>query len=204
MSTLSKHLFAALLGTAIISSCSRPVAYFQPQAREQFKSTPVEAVAVATPVQPVEASPVETPAPALVATPAEQVAQAKQAISQVEAYVRNDSKLASNKKLTKRMERLNQLLTTTSTKATLTPNAASTQKTTLMQRMMLKKLDKKIKNHVAPEETKVMSSNMRLGLIIGLVGLLLWILGGGTVLGVIGLIGFIVGIVLVILGLVNT
>ena len=204
MSTLSKHLFAALLGTAIITSCSRPVAYFQPTAREQFKTTPAEAVAVATPTQAVDATTVEASAPVSDATQAEQVAQTKQAISQVEAYVRNDSKLASNKKLGKRMERLNELLTTASTKATVTPTATSSKKTTLMERMMLKKLDKKIKNHVAPDETKVMSSNMRLGLIIGLIGLLLWILGGGTVLGVIGLIGFIVGIVLVVLGLVNT
>lgn len=202
MRAFSKYLFAALLGTAIISSCSRPVAYFQPTAREQFKSTPTEAIAVVSPTEAIDVSAVEAPTPAP-ATPAEQVTQTKQAVSQIEAYVRNDSKLASNKKLTKRMERLNELLTTANTKAPVTANTASTKKTTLMERMMLKKLDKKIKNHVAPDDTKAMNSNMRLGLIIGLIGLLLLIIGSGA-LSVIGGIALIVGIVLVVLGLINT
>ena len=209
MRAFSKHLFAALLGTALITSCSRPVAYFQPTHREQFATTESQPVVAVTPAETVEATAVvETPSKDI-ATPVEQIAQTKQAVSQVEAYVRNDSKLASNKKLAKRMTRLNELLTTASAKATIAPNAtasaaASTQKTTLMQRMMLKKMDKRIKNHVAPNETKVMNSNVRLGLIIGLIGLLVWILGGGTVLGVLGLIAFIVGIVLIILGVANT
>lgn len=204
MRALSKHLFAALLGTALITSCSRPVAYFQPTHREQFASTEAPAV---TPAQTVETTvAVETLSKDIV-TPTEQIDQTKQAVSQVEAYVRNDSKLASNKKLAKRMTRLNELLTAASAKAAVAPAAsaaASTQKTTLMQRMMLKKMDKRIKNHVAPDQTKAMNSNVRLGIIIGLVGLLLLLLGGGTALSVIGLIGFIVGIVLVILGVANT
>lgn len=205
MSTFSKHLFVALLGTAIISSCSRPVAYFQPTAREQFKSSPTEAVAVISPTEAVEVPTVEapTPAPAVPATSAEQVTQTKQAVSQIEAYVRNDTKLASNKKLTKRIERLNELLTTASIKAPVTANTASAKKTTLMQRMMLKKLDKKIKNHIAPDDTKAMSSNMRLGLIIGVIGLVLLIVGSGA-LSVIGGIALVVGIVLIVLDLINT
>ena len=57
MRMLSKSLMAALIGTALISSCSRPVAYFQPTAREQFKSVQSEAVAVTpvTAMQPVSA-----------------------------------------------------------------------------------------------------------------------------------------------------
>ncbi|WP_420147756.1 hypothetical protein [Spirosoma sp.] len=204
MSTFSKYLFSALVGTALISSCSRPVAYFQPTAREQFKSVQPEAVAVATPAQTVEATPVETSAPAVAVAETEQVKQTKQAVDQLDAYVRNDSKLASNKKLTKRMDRLNQLLSNATTKAAAPASAASTKKATLMERMMLKKLDKKIKNHVAPDEAKAMNSNVRLGLIIGLVGLLLWLLGGGSVLSVIGIIGFVVGVVLILLGVINT
>lgn len=200
MSTFSKHLFAALLGTALISSCSRPVAYFQPTAREQFKTAQPSTAAV-MPTQPVEATAVDASEPAVSSTPVEQISQAKQAVSHVEAYVRNDSKLASNKKLTKRMERLNEVLATASTKAPVTANA-STKKTTLMERMLLKKMDKKIKNHVAPDNTKAMTSNMRLGLIIGVIGLVLLIVGSG-VLSVIGGIAFAVGVVLVVLGLIN-
>lgn len=201
MRTLSKHLFVALLGTALISSCSRPVAYFQPTAREQFKTAQPEAVATTTPIETSQPAIVETPAP--VAAPAEQLAQTKQAISQVEAYVRNDSKLSSNKKLTKRMARLNDLLTNTSNKATVTTNLTSAKKSTLMERMMLKKIDKKIKNHVAPDQTKVMDSNIRLGIIIGIIGLLLLLLANGGVLAVLGAIGLIVGLVLILLGVIN-
>jgi hypothetical protein len=204
MSTLSKHLFAALAGTALLASCSRPVAYFQPSARENFKTVQTEAVVATAPVEAVQPVAVTTEAAAPVATPTEQVAQTKQAVDQLEAYVRNDSKLASNKKLTKRLAKVNEMLTTASTKATASTNLAPAKKSTLMERMMLKKLDKKIKNHVAPEKTNAMNSNVRLGLIIGLVGLLLWLLGAGSVLSLIGVIGFVIGIVLIIIGVVNT
>jgi DNA anti-recombination protein RmuC len=209
MSTLPKHLFAALVSTTLLASCSRPVAYFQPSAREHFTSAQPVAVAVTT---PAEATPATEPAqsagiaaamPEQAAPTNQQLAQTKQAVDQIEAYVRNDSKLASNKKLAKRMSRLNEMLTTTRTEATVTTNAASAKKMSLMERMVLKKMDKKIKNHVAPDETKAMNSNVRLGLIIGLIGLILWLLGGGSVLALIGLIGFIVGLVLILLGVIN-
>ena len=203
MRTLSKHLFAALLGSALVSSCSRPVAYFQPTAREQFKSAQPVAVATTTPIETSETPVVAMPAPIATPAPAEQLAQTKQAMSQVEAYVRNDSKLASNKKLAKRMARLNDLLTNTSYKATVTTNVASAKKSTLMERMMLRKIDKKIKNHVAPDQPKAMDSNIRLGIIIGIIGLLLLLLANGGVLAVIGAIGLIVGLVLILLGVIN-
>lgn len=204
MRAFSKPLFAALLGTALISSCSRPVAYFQPTIREHYASVQTETAATTTPVETAQPSVVVTPAPETTAPVAEQLTQTKQAVSQVEAYVRNDSKLASNKKLTRRMERLNELLATTKTKTPVTANAASTKKTTLMERMMLKNIDKKIKNHVAPNEAKAMNSNVRLGLIIGIVGLLVLLLSNGGALAVIGAIGLVVGLVFILLGVINT
>jgi len=207
MSTFSKNLFTALIGAAILSSCSRPVAYFQPTARENFKSAQPQAVAAVTPVAEesvaAQSAEVATITPATAAPVEQQLAQTKQAVSQVEAYVRNDNKLASNKKLAKRMTRLNEMLATTSAKTEVATNLASTKKMSLMERTMLKKIDKKIKNHVAPDQTKAMSSNVRLGVIIGIVGLLLLLLGGGSVLGVIGAIGLIVGLVLILLGVIN-
>lgn len=196
MRTPTKHLFAALIGTAFLASCSRPVAYFQPTAREQFKTVQPAVVAVET-VAP------QTPEVTQPAAPAEQLAQTKQAVSQVEAYVRNDSKLASSKKLVKRMAKVNDLLAAASNKAAVSTKATSAKKMTFMERTMLKKLDKKIKNHVAPDATKAMNSNVRLGLIVGLVGLILLLLGGGSVLGVIGVIGFIAGLVLILIGIIN-
>lgn len=209
MSTVSKHLFAALAATVMLSSCARQQAHFQPTARESFKTVKTESVAQVSPVvtpvvEPVtatETSPalVETP----VAAPASELVQTKEAVSQLEAYVRNDSKLSSSKKLTKRMARLNELMAATSDKAVAATPTTSAKKMSLMERMVLKKMDKKIKNHVAPDQTNAMNSNVRLGVIIGIIGLLLLILGGGSVLGVIGLIGFVVGLVLVLLGVIN-
>lgn len=208
MSMFSKHLFAALLGAAVLSSCSRPVAYFQPSARENFKSAQPN-VAVVSPAEAVQPTTEAQSADVVLTTPAtlvpveQQVAQTKQAVEQVEAYVRNDNKLASNKKLAKRMVKLNEMLAATSAKTTVSANAAPAKKMSLMERTMLKKMDKKIKNHVAPDQTKAMNSNVRLGVIVGIIGLLLLILGGGSVLGVIGGIGLVVGLVLILLGVIN-
>lgn len=199
-------MLSALVSTAILSSCSRPVAYFQPTAREHYTSTQPKA---ATPVKAEEAVVAQeaTVAPEATVTPAtpssaEQVAQVKQAVNEVEAYVRNDNKLASSKKLTKRLARLNEMLTS-NTKSTVASNNASEKKMSFMERTVLKKMDKKIKNHVAPEKAKYMNSTLKLGLIIGLIGLLLWLLGGGSALAVIGFVAFIVGVVLIILGVVS-
>ncbi len=131
MNTLSKNLFAALMGAALLSSCSRPVAYFQPSQREHFTPVKTETVAVVTPVEAAQPAVAPTPA-APVAAPDEQVAQAKQLMSQVDAYVRNDNKLASNRKLTKRMARVNELLTTETAKTTLAVNTTTTKKMSLM------------------------------------------------------------------------
>ena len=202
MRTLTKHLFAALVGTALLASCSRPVAYFQPTAREHFAVNKPEKSTVVTPAEgTVETAVVSDETPAVAVA---QVEQVKQAVSQVEAYVRNDSKLAASKTLTKRMARLNKLLTTATDKAAVSTKATTAHKMTFMERTMLKKMDKKIKNHVSPEKTQAMNSNIRLGLIVGVIGLILLLLGGGTILGVLGLIGFIAGLVLILLGVINS
>ncbi|MBD2699339.1 hypothetical protein IC229_01735 [Spirosoma sp. BT702] len=204
MRTLTKHLLAALAGITFMASCSRPVAYFQPSARENFKSVPATTVAVAAPSENEVVQPATENVSAQPAESATQVTQVKQAVDQVEAYVRNDNQLASNKKLTKRMARLNEMVAAASDKATVSTNAVSTtKKLSLTERIMLKKIDKKIQKHVAPEKTKAMNSNVRIGLIVGIIGLLLWLLGAGSVLSLIGLIGFVVGLVLILLGVIN-
>ena len=101
------------------------------------------------------------------------------------------------------MVRLNELMATASDKAVSSAPVTSAKKMTFLERTMLKKMDKKIKNHVAPDQTKVMNSNVRLGLIIGIIGLILLLLGGSSVLSIIGAIGLIVGLVLILLGVIN-
>lgn len=202
-STFTKHLCAALMGAAILSSCSRPVAHFQRGPVERYNTPQTETVAAVTPtpaeaVQPAE---VVATAPVAVATPApaEQVTQANAAITQIEAYVRNDNKLATDKKLNKRMDRVKTMLATTATKASLAPSATtSAKKTNLLERMALKKIDKQIKNKLSPQRTMA-KSLLTIGLIIGIAGLIL-ILVGSTGIGVIAVI---VGLVLILLDLLD-
>lgn len=206
MKMFSKSLMAALVGTALISSCSRPVAYFQPAAREQFKSvqsavvTTTNVAAIpATTMEPVSAEVVAPEAIAAVpgTMPAEQVAQARQAVSQIDAYVRNDSKLLSNRKLVKRMDRVKQLLSNTSASDAASKKVTTAQKTSLIQKVMLKRMDKKIKNHLSPERAMA-KSLLTIGLIVGIIGLLLIILNVASPLGIIALV---VGLILILLDL---
>ena len=200
MSYLSKNLLAALVGVAVLSSCSRPVAYFQKSQRENFKATPVEHVAVVTPIESVQPA-VETPAAVATPSPAEPVAQAKAAMNQLDAYVKNDSKLAGNRKLAKRMARANALLA----EAEANPTAVTApHKATFMERIVLKKLDRKIKSKMAPEQTKAFLDNkIRNGVIVGAIGLVLAIFVSGVV-GVIGSLLLAAGIVLIVWGVLET
>lgn len=198
----SRNLAVALMGAAILSSCSRPVAYFQRTQPERFtaKTETVAAPAVTNEVAAVATTPAVDVAPVapVAAEKAEKVAQAKEVMNQVDAYVRNDSKLASNKTLTKRIAHAKQMLASAETNTALNTTAASTKKMSLMEKMVMKKLDKQIKKHVAPEEAKALNRNVRNGIILGAIGLILSLFGG--VIGIIGLILLVVGVVLILLG----
>ncbi|GAB4043217.1 hypothetical protein [Spirosoma jeollabukense] len=197
MKTFSNYLIATFLGVSIFS-CSRPVAYFQPTSREQFKSTQPNVTSVAKETQPI-ALEIASTTKALPEQDlsAQQVDQAKLAMNRFEAYVRNDSKLTSNRKLTKRMARVSELLAKTNSQMDLSTKALSAQKTTLVQRVMLKRIDKKIKNHLSPERAMA-KSLLTIGAIVGIIGLLLIILNVASPLGIIALV---VGLVLVLVDL---
>ncbi|GAB4031256.1 hypothetical protein [Spirosoma jeollabukense] len=203
MNTFSRYFFATILGTTILSSCSRPVAYFQPSAREHFATTSTKAAPakiVATPSPAI----VETTTPVAIATPTEQVAKANVALDQMDALVHNDSRLADNKTVQKRLNRVRTLLASASAKASLTPTEVSApRKMNLLERMMLKKVNKKINKQLAPanpERAMAIQPLLVLGAILVIVGLLLLIFGSGTAT-TIGLIGLLGGAVLLLLGL---
>lgn len=203
-STFTKNIYAALMGAAILSSCSRPVAYFQRGPVEHHGAPKTETVAVATPVATAQPAEVVATEPVAVAAPApaEQVAQASVAVEKLDAYVRNDNKLAADKKLTKRMDRVKEMLATATTKASLTPNATtSTKKAGLLERMAVKKIDKQIKNKLSPKRTMA-KSLLTIGLVIAIIGLILLLVGNGG-LATLGLIGLLVGLVLVVLDLLD-
>lgn len=187
----TQHLCIALLGAIILSSCSRPVAYFQ---RSSVDPARTQALAVVEPsqTQTLAAEPSQT----------EVLAKATSTITQLEAYVRNDNQLASNKKLTERMSRVKSLLTPTH--GTLTPKATNTpQKMNLMERLMLKKLNKKINHQLAPAHTAKTTVNPVIligGIVLLIGGLILLIAGTGTA-AFIGLIIALIGALGTVLGL---
>ncbi|GAB3722767.1 hypothetical protein [Spirosoma lituiforme] len=203
MRMFSKHIVAALLGTAVFSSCSRPVAYFQPTAREHYATAPAKAAPVA---QVEMAAPVaaQTPATATVAAPSEQVAQTTAALDQVDAMVRNDSKLSADKTVQKRLNKVRTLLAASSAKAALAPTEANApKKMNLMERVMLKKMNKKISKQLAPanpEKAMVNSGTLAGGAVLVIVGLLLLILTTGTA-ATVGLVAVLVGAVILLIGL---
>jgi FKBP-type peptidyl-prolyl cis-trans isomerase len=138
-----------------------------------------------------------------VVAPTEQVNQAKQTVNQIEAYVRNDSKLASNNKLTKRIERVKSLLNSavTKTSSASTTNVAS-KKMTLLERVAVKRIDKRIKNKLAPDQTMA-KSMFTIGIIVAAAGLVLLLIGNGFG-AALGGIALVVGLVLIILDLVQS
>jgi hypothetical protein len=187
MNTLTQHVCAALLGVAIFSSCSRPVAYFQRSSVEPSVKT--LATTVAEPTQAV-------------AAPTELLVKANETITQLDAYVRNDSKLATNKKLTEHMSRVKTLLT--STHGTLAAKASNApQKTTLMERLMLKKINKQINRQLAPKhaEKSTISPVILIGGIVLLIGGLILLIAGTGTAAFIGLILALIGALGTVLGL---
>ena len=199
----SKHIVAALLGVAVFSSCSRPVAYLQPTSREHFATAPVKAAPV-TQAESAAPAVVQTPVTASVTTPSEQVAQTTTALEQMDAMVRNDSKLSADKTVQKRLNKVRTLLAANSAKAALAPTEANApKKMNLVERMMLKKMNKKISKQLAPanpEKTIVNSGTLAGGAVLVIIGLLLLILTSGTA-ATVGLVAVLVGAVILLVGL---
>ena len=186
-STLTQHLCAALLGVAVLSSCSRPVAYFQRGPVESFATSNTQTVA--TPVQAIttlDQPPVKASSP----------------MAQSEAYVSTDSKFATNKTVTKRMVRLTNLLA--STAGTMSPKATNApRKMNLIERLVIKKMNKQISKQLAPNHPeKAMLNTGKLigGAVLLIAGLIMLFAGTGTVafigiiLSLVGALGILVGV----------
>lgn len=184
-STKYLYLCTALFMTTALSSCSRPVAYFQ---RESLKlatianSQPVDVPtlnqAIASPIKPITTT------------------------SQFEAYVRNDNKLALRKTLRKRMDKVETLLV--STLETLEPSVNySAHKVNMVERLMVKKMNKRNHQQLAPDEPKkAMGDRIKLfgGILLLVVGAVIMIAGAkpilflGLILALAGVVGIIAGL----------
>jgi hypothetical protein len=201
MKTSTKHVLFALSFTALLGSCSRPTATFQsshaqrfysPQPTATVSAPAEEAVAVATPAAVTTPETVVAPAPVAVATKAD----IETMLVKTEAVASTKATAGESRKLARRIAQVREVLA--KSPVTATTNTA-TKKNSLVQRMMLKHMDSKMKNQLAPDQPQV-KSMLTIGLVVGLIGLLLLLIGTGTV-STLGFVALIVGIVLVILGL---
>jgi|GEM_PF-767234 len=212
MRTLTQLAACALLSATLFTSCSRQVATYQPMPVEQFaRQTPSAPATIQAPEEApmVAAAPVELPAEAAPLTAAAQMKSVEQQIQ--EAIVRNDSKLADNKRLAKRMARVQSMLAEAQAKAVAPAAGQSVRKANFLERFAMKKvenmvtkgIDKKIHKTLAPKEaqdSKAVTGLLRVGLIIGIIGLILAFIPGVSWLGVIAIV---VGLILILLDLLD-
>ncbi len=205
MKNITKQVALALTGVALFSACSRPYATYQPSASARIATQEAPIVAARPATAPVLAPvAVDQPAVTEAATvaPAPAIAAVREQLAEA---VASNKAAVSDKRVQKRLARVNDLLTVAERQSVTAPAVASAHKLTLTERLMMKKVAKKINRTLAPDQTQA-TSNTRLGLIIGVIGLLLILVGGiagsGAIV-LIGLIGLIIGLVLLLLGLAN-
>ena len=211
MKTSSRNAIYALIVTVLFSACSRPYATYQKMPVEHYGSrktqTPVAVPAevvttektLAT-TQPEAAIIPSSSLPAVANTPSVEIANAKAAVDQVVASSVN--KVTSNK-LQKSMARIQKMLGAETTQTSMDSRKAGVaKKTNLVERLMLKNVDKKIKNALAPNHPnapKAVNVMVTVGAIVALIGLILYL---ATASNAIGITLLIVGLVLLLVGLI--
>jgi hypothetical protein len=200
----TQRLLVGLLMTTLFTACNRPVAYFQKSPREHFAvTTPTPTPVVTTESAPVAlAAPTATPETA--SSPVAQATQVNEALNQMDAMVRNDSKLAADKTVQKRLNRIRSLVAATSAKSTLAPSATTApKKASLMERLVLKQMNKKISKQLAPNNPNKTMANtgiLATGAVLVIIGLLLLLLTTGTG-ATVGVIVLLAGAVILLVGL---
>ena len=203
MKAFSLPVLAALSLATVLSSCNRQQALFQ---RTSAVSYATPAPAKATPAvteQATIAPEVVSTTPTDAAAPATQTVQAKAALAQMDALVSANPALAENKRVEKRMSKVRTMLTNMSTASAAPAATAAPKKMNLVQRMMLKKMDRKISKQLAPanpEKAMISTGTLALGAVLVIVGLLLILLTTGTG-ATIGIIALLAGAVVLLLGL---
>ncbi|QHW01546.1 hypothetical protein GJR95_32945 [Spirosoma endbachense] len=190
--------------TTLFTACNRPVAYFQKSPREHFAvTTPTPAPVVTTESAPVALA-ATTVTPETASGPVAQATQVNEALNQMDALVRNDSKLAADKTVQKRLNRIRSLVASTSAKSTLAPSATTApKKASLMERLVLKQMNKKISKQLAPNNPNKTMANtgiLATGAVLVIIGLLLLLLTTGTG-ATVGVIVLLAGAVILLVGL---
>ena len=196
MNMRTQQFLLGLLMAFLFTACSRPVAYFQKSERESFT------VKTKTPVAAPAAIPTSTVSePAANELPTNQAVQAQAALTQLDAVVRNDTKLVTNRSVQKRLAHVQNLLASATKKAAASAFPAKAQKMSFAQRMLVKKMNKRISKQLAPEHpNQPMASNsiLILGAIVVIAGLLVLLLTTSSTLGAIALLA---GAIILLVGL---
>ena len=197
-------LVASLLMVALFTACSRPTAYFQPTTREHFSraAKPASATHMTSQITGLEVVPAGDAAPTNTLA-----IQATEALDNVDALVRNDQKLVADKTVQKRLSRVRTMLATAAGKGNLTSTTGTTsEKANLMQRLMVKKLNRTISNQLAPanpEKAMAIKGILALGAVVLLAGIIILLISAaGTTGATIGVIGIIGGLILLLIGLI--
>ena len=190
------RLCIALTCIGLLSACSRPIAYFQHTVATSATSQRTQRLSEVSIMAAVDGASIVT---------AHSPSASHISVSQFEAYVRNDVRLATNKKLHTRMERLkNALSESVKEKTRNVTSMHIARKMNVVERLMLKKLNTRVKNHLAPTHPERAMVNRGLlsgGAILFIIGLLLLLFTTGTA-SAIGLIALLIGILALILGLI--
>ncbi|WP_128547661.1 hypothetical protein [Larkinella soli] len=205
MKTFSRNVFYALMAISVFGACSRPYATYQKMPVERFTSrqeTPATPPAQLTVSENavVEAAPISPAAPApsdltsLTVKPADLTVLSR---TLDEAVARNDNKLAGNRKLSKRVAHIQSLLAEAAKKPAGAVQTTK-HKMNLVERMMVKKIDKKIQKTLAPDAAKAVGGLTKIGALVALIGLVFVFI---PAVDTIGIILLIVGVALVLLGL---
>lgn len=186
------NLCAAVIMIAAFSSCSRPVTYFQPGPVNLLATSNTQPVALPTPDHAI----------ALPAVPS-MSSKADSISTRPEFYTRSDSKVVLNETLSRRMDRVRKL-SSASTVETLTPTGSdAVRRITGMERLMLKKLNKKIGQQRLPGNSeKVTGNRIKLigGIVLLLIGVVVMIAAPsqifflGLIVTLLGAVGIIVGL----------
>lgn len=189
-----QFLFIALVST-LMAACSRPIAYLQKSPRETYaravSPTPVTTVAPVAVTESVTPALTEVAAPATVPVPV--------AMDQIDALVRNDTKLAADKTVQKRLNKVKNLLAT-SAQVDKSASARTARPASFAERLVIKKLDKQITKKFSPQKPAINSGTLATGAVLVIVGLLLMLLTTGTA-ATIGLIALVIGVIALLLGL---
>ncbi len=185
----TQSLCAALLAVAMLTSCSRPVAYFQRGPVNPSSKSSAQIMTLTTPAQHL-------------AKPAQSLMQVSTIADQPEAYVRKDSRLSIPKSSSNRIARIREILTsTTGTVSSKAINAP--HKITGIERLLLNKMNKQISKQLAPnhpEKALINKGKLVGSLVLLIAGLLMLILGTGTlafiglIVGLVGALGLIVSL----------